>query len=247
MRNYAFIGLGALGMSMLESISEVTDQIIAIDKDPQIIDRVKDMVQTAYVADVLDEDALVKILTEAVDVAIIDIPSDLEASILVIYQLKKLGVPEIIVKSDSESRNEILKLVGATRIVNADREAAARIAPLVLATSLYNFMPIGGDLVIAEVHNPKDLVGKTIIEADLRRKMGINVIAARREGMQSYQDFDRDYRLREDDHLLVAGKEKDVFAFSDLPLAPTQKQRGSTIGGVLKTMFKMGKAKSRKG
>jgi trk system potassium uptake protein TrkA len=164
----------------------------------------------------------------------------------VIYQLKKLGVPEIIVKSDSESRNEILKLVGATRIVNADREAAARIAPLVLATSLYNFMPIGGDLVIAEVHNPKDLVGKTIIEADLRRKMGINVIAARREGMQSYQDFDRDYRLREDDHLLVAGKEKDVFAFSDLPLAPTQKQRGSTIGGVLKTMFKMGKAKSRK-
>jgi len=239
MKNYAFIGLGALGMSMLESISEVTDQIIAIDKDPQMIDRVKDMVQTAYVADVLDEDALVKILTEAVDVAIIDIPSDLEASILVIYQLKKLGVPEIIVKSDSESRNEILKLVGATRIVNADR-------PLVLATSLYNFMPIGGDLVIAEVHNPKDLVGKTIIEADLRRKMGINVIAARREGMQSYQDFDRDYRLREDDHLLVAGKEKDVFAFSDLPLAPTQKQRGSTIGGVLKTMFKMGKAKSRK-
>ncbi len=241
MKTYAFIGLGSLGMSMLESVAEVTDQIVAIDKDPQLIDRVKDVVKTAYVADVLDEDALAKIIPEAVDVAIIDIPSDLEASILVIHRLKKLGVPEIIVKSDTDSRNEILSLVGATRIVNADREAAARIVPLVLATSLYSFMPIGGDLVLAEVLNPEHLVGKTLIEADLRRKAGINVIAVRKEEDSSYQDFERDYRLKAQDHLLVAGKEKAVFSFSGLPLAPTQKQRGSTFGQVLKTMFRLGK------
>lgn len=243
MKNYAFIGLGSLGMCMLESISEVTDQIIVIDKDSQLIDRIKDLVKTAYVADVLDEDALTKILPEGVDVAIIDIPSDLEASILVIHRLKQLGVPEIIVKSDTDSRNEILKLVGATRIVNADHEAAARIVPLVLASSLYNFMPIGGDLVLAEVLNPDTLVGKTLIEADLRRKAGINVIAVRKEEDSSYQDFDRDYKLKAKDHLLVAGKEKAVFAFSDLPLAPTQKQRGSTFGQVLKAMFKLSKKK----
>lgn len=243
MRHYAFIGLGPLAMSMLESISQVTDQIVVIDKDPLLIDRVKDMVKTAYVADVLDEEALQKILPEAVDVAVVDFSSDIEASLLVTYRLKKLGVGEIIVKSESDERSEILKVIGATRVVNSDREAAARIVPLILSTSLYNFVPIGGDLVMAEVHVPAALTGKTLIEADLRRRNGVNVVAIRSEGSTTYRNFDRDYKLTNNDILLVAGNEPDVFAFSGVPLAPTQKQKTSTISTILKTVFKSSRKK----
>ncbi|MFA6365714.1 MAG: TrkA family potassium uptake protein [Candidatus Hydrogenedentales bacterium] len=238
MRHYAFIGLGPFAMSMLESISQVTDQIVVIDKDPLLIDRVKDMVKTAYIADVLDEESLQRILPEAVDVAVVDFSSDIEASLLVTHRLKKLGVEEIIVKSESDERSEILKVIGATRVVNSDREAAARIVPLVLSTALYNFMPIGGELVMAEVKVPEILTGKTLIEADLRRKKGINVIAIRSENTSIYRNFDRDYRLVTHDLLLVAGSEKDVFSFSGVPLAPTQKQKTSTISTILKTVFK---------
>lgn len=243
MRNYAFIGLGPLAMSMLESISAVTDQIVVIDKEPALIDRVKDLVKTAYVADVLDEEALQKLLPEAVDVAVVDFSSDIEASLLVTHRLKKLGVEEIIVKSESDERSEILKVIGATRVVNSDREAATRIVPLILSTSLYNFIPIGGELVMAEVLVPVALAGKTVIEADLRRKNGINVVAIRSENSTVYRNFDRDYRLADNDLLLVAGKEDDVFAFSGVPLAPTQKQKTSAISTVLKTLFKPGKGK----
>lgn len=243
MRHYAFIGLGPLAMSMLESISHVTDQIVVIDSDPALIDRVKDMVKTAYVADVLDEEALQKILPEAVDVAVVDFSSNIEAALLVTHRLKKLGVEEIIVKSESDERSEILKVVGATRVVNSDREAAARIVPLVLSAALYNFVPIGGDLVMAEVHNPESLTGKTVIEADLRRKYGVNVVAIRSEDSTTYRNFDRDYKLANNDLLLVAGNEEDVFAFSGVPLAPTNKQKTSTISTILKSVIKTGKKK----
>jgi trk system potassium uptake protein len=241
MRHYAFIGLGPLAMSMLEAISQVTDQIVVIDKDSTLIDRVKDMVKTAYVADVLDEEALEKILPEAVDVAVIDFSTNIEAAILVTHRLKKLGVKEIIVKSESDERSEVLKVVGATRVVNSDREAAARIVPLILSASLYNFVPIGGDLVMAEVHIPYKLAGKTLIEADLRRKNGVNVVAIRSDNSTAYRNFDRDYKLADNDLLLVAGNEEDVFAFSGVPLAPTAKQKTSTIATILKSVARDGK------
>jgi trk system potassium uptake protein TrkA len=242
MKNYAFIGLGPLAMSMLERIAQVTDRIVVVDRDSQLIDRVKELVKTAYVADILDEEALRKILPEAIDVAIIDVSSDIEAEILVTHWLKKIGVKEIIVKSSSDERSEILKIVGATRVVNSDREAAARIVPLVLSSALYNFMPIGGDLVMAEVRVPKEVVGNSLIEADLRRKHGINVVAVRSENSTNYRDFDRDYKLKADDYLLVAAKEADIFEFSEIPISRAQanvtKGKSSNITAFFKSITK---------
>jgi trk system potassium uptake protein len=238
MRQYAFIGLGTLAMSMLERVAEVTDQIIVIDKDPALIDRVKDLVKTAFVADVLDEDAFEKVLPDPVNVALVDLAPDIEASLLVTHRLKKLGVQEIIVKADSDEKAELLGLLGATRIVNSDREAAARIVPLMLSTTLYNFLPIGGELVMAESEAPHALVGKTLIEADLRQKQGVNVIAIRTKNSSSYRNLDREYRLAKDDCLLLVGLEKDVFAFSGLPLSMSASRRTSTLNSILKPSTK---------
>lgn len=238
MRHFAFIGLGPLAMSMLESISDVTDQIVVIDNDAGLIDRVKDLVKTAYVADVLDEEALERILPEAVDVAVVDFSDDIEAALLVTHRLSKIGVKEIIVKADTDEKTEILKLVGATRVVNSDREAAARIVPLVLSAALYNFVPIGGDLVMAEVRSPENITSKTVIDADLRHTLGINIVAIRSENSATYRGFDRDYKLKSDDILLVAGLEEDVFKFSGVPLAPTNRQKEATLTSIFKNAVK---------
>ena len=242
MRQYAFIGLGPLAMSMLERIAQVTDEIIVVDKDAALIDRVKELVKTAFVADVTDEEALQKILPEDLVVAVVDLSSDVEASLLVTHRLKKMGAHEIIVKAQSDEVSEILKVVGATRIVNSDREAAARIVPLVLSSTLYNFIPIGGDLVMAEVIVPESLTGKTLVEADLRQRFGVNVIAIRSENSTTYRNFDRDYRLASNDLLLVAGNEGDVFSFSGIPLKPTNRQKTSSLSSLFKNPLRSGKA-----
>lgn len=223
MKDYAFVGIGNFAMGMLENIAKFTDRIVAIDADPKVIERVKDLVKTAFVADARDEDALDRILPERLDVAIVDMGDNFEAALLVTHALHKRGVPEIVVKAESDERGEVLTLVGATRVVNSDREAAKRVVPLVLSSTMYNFLPIGGDLVMAETAIPDSLKGLTLVEADLRRKMHINVIAVRQVSSQSYRDFDRDYRLAEGDMLLIAGNEGDVFAFAGIRFAASEK------------------------
>jgi len=245
MKQFAFIGLGPFAMSMLERISEISGQIIAADESPERIEHVKEMVSVAFTMNLLDEEAFERAFHEPVDVAIVDIESNGPELLLVTFRLKKLGVPEIIVKSNSEEYEEILRLVGATRVVNSDREAALRVTPLVLSSSLTNFMPIGGDLVLAEVIAPDFVVGKSVIEGDLRNTRHINVVAVKyasemdSSGSQSaiFRNLDTKYRFKDGDVLLVTGKENDVFEFSGIQKTiEHEKERAKTIS-FLKGMF----------
>lgn len=234
MRQYAVIGLGTFGTRMLEKLAEARAEVVIVDRDEAAVERYKDLAAAAYIVDVLDEAALRRTLPEALDVAIVDLGDNIEATILATNRLKKLGVEEIIVSTDTEDRGEILTLIGATRIVYPDREAAARIVPLLVSPSLFSFMPIGPNLVMAEVRVPERYVGLSLIEANLRQKHGINVIAIRPEGSPEYRYFSADYRLSLVDLLLVAGPEKDVIAFS----GTVEEARRRSIGEVFSDLLK---------
>jgi trk system potassium uptake protein len=85
---------------------------------------------------------------------------------------------------------------------------------MLVSPALFSYMPLSPSLVMAEVLIPGSYAGQTLVEANLRQRHGINVIAIRTEGTQDYRYFSSDYKLREDDILLVAGKEAEVMAFS---------------------------------
>jgi len=218
MRQYAIIGLGKFGMRMLEKLAAVTDEIVVIDRDAEAIERCKDLAKNAYIADVVDAGALDRIIPDGIDVAVVDVGGNIEAAILVTNSLKKKGIGEIIVKADSEQQGEILEIIGATRVVYPDREAVAQIVPMLISPALFNYMPLSPSLVMAEVKIPAKYVGLTLIEANLRQRHGINVIAIRTEGTQDYRYFAADYKLREDDVLLVAGKENEIIDISGAEL-----------------------------
>lgn len=234
MRQYAIIGLGDFGIRMLEKLAEASAEIVIVDRDAETVERYKDLAQAAFIVDVLDEAALRRTLPEGLDVAVVDLGNNIEATILVVNRLKKLGVPDIIVDADTEDRGEILSIIGATRIVYPAREAAARIVPLLVSPSLFSFMPIGPNLVMAEVRVPERYVGLSLIEANLRQRHDINVIAIRPEGQAEYRYFTADYKLSLVDLLLVVGKEKDVIAFSGTGDAVAKKGVRDIFAGLLK-------------
>jgi len=234
MRQYAVIGLGTFGTGMLEKLAEARAEVVIVDRDEDAVERFKDLAAAAYIVDVLDEAALRRTLPENLDVAIVDLGDNIEATILAVNRLKKLGVGEIIVSTDTGDRGEILTLIGATKVVYPDREAAARIVPLLVSPSLFSFMPIGPSLVMAEVRVPERYVGLSLIEANLRQKHGINVIAIRPEGSPEYRYFSADYRLSLVDLLLVAGPEKEVIAFSGTVEEEGRKSIGEVFSGLLK-------------
>lgn len=229
MKQFAIIGLGAFGISMLEELVPLTDQIIIIDKDKDIIEKYKDQVHYAYVSDAINEEALHKIIPSDIDAAIIDLGGKIEISLLVANYLKRMGMKEVIAKAQTSEHGEILTLVGATKIVYPDIEAAKRIAPMLASSLLFNFMPISENLALAEVFANAHCIGKTLIESNLRKLFGLNVVAIRNN---SAEDFifikDPSYRFVENDILLVAGTEDNIFRFSQ-EKAQTRKENAFTV------------------
>lgn len=240
-RQYAIVGLGSFGVRVLEKLSEATDQIIIIDKNKDIIEKYKDLAAKSYIADALSKQALSRIIPEAIDVAIVDVGDNIEVGVVVTNALKKLGARQIIVRADTQERGEILQMVGATRIVYPALEAATKIVPMLVSSSLFSFMAISPSLVLAEVGVPERYVGLTLIEANFRQSKGINVVAIRKQTGDEYEYFDPKYRLAVDDVMLCAGTERDVTAFTGARIAA----RKNVIGEMLKGIFGQPRSRAR--
>jgi trk system potassium uptake protein TrkA len=233
MKQFAIIGVGRFSRRMLEELADAGSEILVLDKDREVVERYKDRVAATYIANVISEEVIARLVPANIDAAIVDLGDNLEASILVTNYLKKHGVRRIITKAESEQHAEILDLVGATDIIFPNREAARRIAPLLLSQLLFSYLPLSRDFAIAEIKVPGKLVGKSLIEANIRQQYHMNVIALRKDDTAEYTYFLPDYRLQADDLLLVAGKEQDISDFAQMELpAP----RGG-IPGVFSRLF----------
>lgn len=214
MKQYAVIGASSFGKQILEELMLLDCEIILIDKDPEIIDYFKNSVTAAYIANVINEEIVTKLIPPDIDAAVVDLGDKIEASILVTQYLGKIGISKIIVKAESEQHGEILSLIGADHVIFPNYEAAKRITPLLVSELLLNYLPISGGLVIAESTAPTYLWGKSLIDSDVRKKQGINVIAFRKGGEGEYLFFYPEYRIQEHDVLLIAGQEDNVLQFS---------------------------------
>jgi trk system potassium uptake protein len=213
-RQFVIIGLGEFGWRMLERLSEISDDIVVIDIDKDMVEKAKDLARQAFAADALNEKALEHLVPPGADAAIVDLGDSLEASIMVTSQLKGLGIGSIVVRTDTEERGRILAMVGATRVVYPDREAADQVAPLLASSELFAYMPIGSGISLGEVKAPAGVVGKTLIETDLRRTRNVNVVAVRKAGAVDLSWVDPAYKIGEGDSLLVAGSEEAIFDLS---------------------------------
>ncbi len=234
MKQFAIIGLGAFGTRMLEELLDVTDEIIIIDKDKETIEKYKDRAKAAYVTDAINEIALSKIIPEDIDAVIVDLGGKIEVSIMTTNYLKKLGVKNIMVKAQTDEHGEVLSMVGATQVIFPDREAAKRITPMLASSLLFNYLPISENLALAEVRANDFCVGKTLIDANLRKEFGLNVVAMRNLDQDDFHFInDPSYVFAEDDILLVAGREDAIGKFSSNEKSSSRKNSG----GYFKSFF----------
>ena len=233
MKQYAVIGVSSFGERILEELILMDCEIILIDKDPDIIEFFKNKVTAAYIANVINEEVVTRLIPADIDAVVIDLGDKIEASILVTQYLSKLGVSNIIVKAETDQHGEILSIIGADHVIFPNLEAAKRVTPLLVSDLLFNYLPISGGLVIAETAVPEELVGHTLTEIEIRKSKGINVIAFRRVGQGDYQFFKPEYRFHSDDVLLIVGQEEDISSFTGKD--PGSQKRG--IGELFRHLF----------
>ncbi|MDR2494714.1 MAG: TrkA family potassium uptake protein [Spirochaetaceae bacterium] len=231
-KQIAILGLGHFGKSVLEELLELNTEVLVIDKDRDLIDVYKDAPVHAAVADILSFETLRKILPESVDAVVIDTGERIEASILAASYCAKMRVKIIIAKAETESHAEILELVGATKVIFPNREAAQRVTRQIFSASLLNYLPVGNNVVIAEMAVPPDMVGKMLAGSGLRENYGLNLLAVRSGGGE-FLHCAPDYLFKENDIGLFSGNEENINRF-------TQKPPDVERQSVVAKLFKLG-------
>jgi trk system potassium uptake protein len=213
------IGLGAFGSSILETLWNAGElEVVALDPSDDAVDRIKSRVAAAYVGDGSDPRVLADVGAADMDSAVVSFGEDFEASVLCVVSLKKLGVREIVARAGSERQADVLRLVGATRVLELEREMGARIATelsTVVASELLDFAH-GYRVVPWVAHG--GLVGKTLAQADLRRRYDVTVLGfgQGRElsgGTHSIVPIPADYCIKAGDTLMLVGEEKAMTRF----------------------------------
>jgi trk system potassium uptake protein TrkA len=179
MKSYIIIGLGRFGAEMAVKLYECGEDVLAVDQDEALVDKIADRVTRAVAADARDADVLKKLGAGNFDRAVVAVGSDLAASALITMNLKSLGVPYILCKAHDDTYRAILEKLGANRVIIPEREMADKLSLGLTSAGIMEYIEISDEYGIVEMNPPEAWIGKSIRNLDLRRKYNANVIALR--------------------------------------------------------------------
>ncbi len=177
---FAVLGLGVFGRQICETLVNRGGSVIAIDQDPELIEQVKETVTQAVLINTTDEESLSQAALENVDVAVVAMGDNVEASILTTALLKKHGVAHVVARAISALHARVLKQVGADEVINLETDAGARLAGRLIAPDVLERVALSRDISVAEMYVPQAVVGATLAEMDLRGRYSITVISIKR-------------------------------------------------------------------
>ena len=179
MKSYVVIGLGRFGTELATRLYARGEEVMVIDTNDQLIDKIADKVTQAVAADARDLDVLTKLGVENFEHAVVAVGSDLASSALITMNLKSLNVPYILCKAHDDTYREILERLGADKVIIPEREVADKLALGMTQAGVMEYIELSQEFGIVEMEPIAEWVGKTIRELELRNTYGVNVIAVR--------------------------------------------------------------------
>ena len=210
----AVIGLGRFGTALALTLARGGTEVLAVDEDPEVVQRLAGQLAQVVVADATDPDALTEIGLADFTRVVVAIGTDLEASILATSLLAEMGVPDIWTKALSKQHANILRRIGAHHVVFPENEMGERVAHLV-SGRLLDWVELDADWVFAKTKPPKDLVGVPLGESRLRSKHHVTVVSVKPEGSGAYTHAGTDTVLTYGTEIVIAGRPTDVERFVD--------------------------------
>ncbi len=210
---YGVIGLGRFGMALALELAQAGADIIALDRDEEKIREIGDYTENAFVVSGLDKKTLTETGIQNCDVAIVCIGEAMDTSILTTLHLVSLGIPNVMAKSSSHEHGEILEKLGA-QVIYPERDMAVRLAHRLEASRVLDYIQLSEKLNISKLLAPECIIGKTVMEANLRGKFGVNIIAIE-NGKQITESVLPDYVFKAGDILFVSGSRDGLNKLSD--------------------------------
>jgi trk system potassium uptake protein len=211
MQRVVVIGLGIFGFNLAKDLFEAGLEVIAIDKNKEMVQRIRDHSTKAILADATDREVMEALGLEEKDVVIISFGEDLAASTILTLHLREMKMKNIIVKAPNEDHKRILEKVGATEVVIPEREMAAKVARSLICPNVMDYIPLTDEYTICEIAAPASFIGKSIAEIQLRKSYNIGLLASRDVLTDEITMIPGgEFVVKDSDILVVIGKEKDI-------------------------------------
>lgn len=218
----AVIGLGTFGAKTASRLYEKGAEVLAIDSNPDLVERIKDRVTHAVCIDVTNERAIRALNITDVDTAVVAIGDNVQMSIMSIAMLRKLGVGRIIARATSQLHEHVLREIGASEIVKVEEEMGEIIASKIAAPYVLQRFNFSAGYSIVELKLGRRFHGRTLVESQIRQNYSLNIIALQKrvptineEGKASFRVVINDSPLpmdviEEDDIVVIVGNDKNL-------------------------------------
>ncbi len=210
---YGIVGLGRFGMALAMELANAGADLIVLDRDEEKVREMREYTENAFVVPGLDKKTLAATGIQNCNVAVVCIGEHLDTSILTTLNLVSLGIPTVISKAASAEHGEILEKLGA-QVVYPERDMAIRLANRLEASRMLDYIQLSEKLNISKLLVSEKMLGKTVLEVNLRKHFSVNIIAVENDG-SLIETVGPDYEFRKGDILFVSGAREGLNRLSD--------------------------------
>lgn len=208
-KQFAVIGLGRFGTSVAQTLFTMGYDILAIDKDEEIIQSISDTVTHAVQADATDEVALRAIGLRNFDVAVVSVGDDIQSSTLITLLCKEMGIPYVVAKAQNDLHAKLLYKIGADKVVFPERDMGMRLAHNLVSSNVLDYIELSQDYSLMEITALPSWENKSLRDLNMRVRFGINVMAIK-HGNQVNVSPKGDDVIKKGDILVVIGSITDL-------------------------------------
>ena len=204
MRSYIVIGLGRFGGEAAKKLCELGCEVLAIDSQNELVQQLSNDVTHAVVGDARDKEVLRALGAANFHCGIVAIGGSLADSVLVTMNLKELGVPKVVCKAHDDTHRQVLKKLGADQIVIPEQEQAYRLARSLSSQTVLDYIELSEDYGIIDLPAPDSWAGKNLRELNVRAKLGVNILAIKKENQINVSPA-ADYVIVKGDIMVILG------------------------------------------
>lgn len=210
-KQFAVLGLGRFGINAAIALEKMGYEVLGVDMDAGRLAEYSDSLSQVVSFDMRDARAMDQAGIGEFDTVIIS-SKNLEANLMAVMLCKERNVPEIVVKAIDERHAEMARRLGATKVIFSERDMARRMVMHLVSDNAVDYIDLAGSIKIINVNVPKYMQGKNLIEADLRRRFNVSVIAVR-HGEEYRVNPDPNYRFAPGDDIFLLGTEESLAEF----------------------------------
>jgi len=214
---FAVIGMGSFGANVARTLFERGNEVLAIDRDKDMTAAAKNFTTNAVMTEAAVKENLEALGVDDMDVVVVSLGHQLEASVMTVLYLHELGIKRIVAKALSEDHAKVLEAVGATEVIYPEKDMAIRTALRLSSPDVIEYLPLVSGITIQEIAPPVRFIGKTLKELDLTNKYGLQVIAIK-EVISDRITFipKADFIIKDSDILVIIGEEKKLSKLNPL-------------------------------